>query len=141
MKISFTWRAEKVDSDGKAPIYLDTYLEGKRLRVPTGKKDFKRFSNRTKVILSDIVKKLDDAEYDCERKGVKITSELIKSIVKNEKQIVKSFFEYWEEWIEESKTRDSEVIGKISKEVLGRYHVILNRLKDFEVKTGYTLKY
>lgn len=145
MKTTFVWRKEKQDKEGFAPIYIHLSINKERLRLPTGEKSTKRFSSKTNLILSRITERLEDLEFQCKRKGITITKELIVEAIQKKEEVIfsdKTFYEYWDEWMEESKTRVSEVTKKkLAKKTLIKYGVSKKRLQDFERVMKYPISF
>lgn len=77
--------------------------------------------------------------------GKKITPELVKLelekyLAPKEEEKIKSIFDWWDEWTEESKSRVSKITKRpLSPKTIGRYNVTKNHLLQFEKKTKYLL--
>jgi integrase len=149
MDIQFVWREDKVNSEGMAPIYLHTRaaVDG-RLRKPTGIKSTKKFSSRVNVLLNNIRAKLEDLEYNYSLQEKKIYRKDIEACLPPKKGVQEVskiegksvFFCHWDNWVEESRTRASEVTGKvIAPSTILIYKSIKNRLEKFEEVAKYEI--
>jgi hypothetical protein len=149
MDINYSRRNDKEDAEGRAPIYLDIYVNGKRTRVFTGQRCFKKYKSNTLQKLNEITKKLEFLEFEARVKGGTLTKIMIEEAVKEvksgvvfkEKKDETAWWDYYDLWMEEQSTKISKVTRKVmSAGILERYRVLKNKLILFEKETGFKVE-
>jgi integrase len=154
MNISFYLR-------GKS-IYIDIYHKDFRIQKPTGRK-FKEQPTEKKIdqlkvgniandrttsnLLTSMKNAIEDFETECIKAQTRFTETATLKLLerlKTGKEVVvnrkKGFFEYFDEWIEESKHRISDITFKpLAKGTILRYKSAKNVLEKFETKYRYSL--
>lgn len=154
MKYRFYLRKEKQDKHGKCPIYIQVNHLGLKIRKPTGEvcRPEPEFWNPEGVVLNDklankglsqLRERLEDLIFDTKKsKSVLTVAKIEQAISNKEEEIVesKSFFEFWDEWIEESRNRISSITNNVlSPNSIKRYHHTKSFLTQFQTKYNYPL--
>jgi integrase len=134
-------------------VYIDIYHQDFRIQKPTGRKAASLSGTTIKGnkpdsnLIASIKTGIEDFERDCIKAKKRVTEKMILQELERLRSggpepavEEKPFWDYYDQWVNESKNRISEITGKrIAHGTIKRYTTTKSILQAFELKARYIL--